>query len=94
MLVKLLDSNDCALMSKHKSSIRRKDIHSPLARHFVDAKHSISDLKYRSIQKIFQARGRDNLDQKLLQCESKWIFYLHTVQPEGLNEALGLSCFL
>ena len=81
-------------MSEHKSSISRKYIHPPLARHFVDAKHSVSDLKDRGIQKIFQARGGDNLDQKLLQCESKWIFYLHTVQPEGLNEELGLSCFL
>ncbi len=54
MIVKLLDSYNCALMSEHKSSIRRKYIHPPLARHFVDAKHYVSDLKFCGIQNIFK----------------------------------------
>ncbi len=34
-----------------------------------------------------------NLERKLLQTESKWIFCLNTVQPNGLNEYFNLSSF-
>ncbi len=42
---------------EHMSSIRRKDITSPVARHFNEASHSISDLDFTVIEHIPQLRS-------------------------------------
>ena len=79
---------------EHMSAIRRKDITSPVARHFMEAGHSTADLSFIVIEQVKKARRGGDLDTKLLQTESRWIFYLQSVNPGGLNEDLSLQCYL
>ena len=81
-------------INEHKSSIRRADPKSAVARHFADDNHSLSDLIFCGIDMVFPKRRGGNVDQNLLQCECKYIYYLKTLQPHGLNEELEMSCFL
>ena len=72
------------------SAIRRKDIKSPVARHFMEAGHSIADLtsSHLVIEQVKKSRRGGDLEAKLLQIESRWIYYLQTVNPGGMNEEL------
>ncbi len=79
---------------EHMSAIRRKDLKSPVARHFVDMSHSVLYLNFVVIEKLTQTRRGGNLERRLLQKECRWIFYLKSLHPLGMNEDLSLNCFL
>ncbi len=81
-------------INEHRSSICRGDLKSPVARHFKDLNHPARTLVICGIDQILPSRRYSNTDQRLLQCESRWIFQVKTEQPLGLNETLNLSCFL
>lgn len=81
-------------INEHRSAINRKDAKSPVARHFTETNHTVSDLKWIGIDRVFSTRRRGCTPQALLQCEAKWIFYLKTLHPKGLNDDFDLSCFL
>lgn len=66
-----------------------------MARHFADADHKLTDMRFCGIQRLTGLRkGGDSNKKKLLQYEAKWIYYMDCVYPKGLNEKLKLSCFL
>ena len=79
---------------EHMSAIRRKDIKSPVARHFMEAGHSTADLSFTVIEQVKKSRRGGDLDTKLLQTESRWIYYMQSVNPGGMNEDLSLQCYL
>ncbi|KAJ8356539.1 hypothetical protein SKAU_G00193330 [Synaphobranchus kaupii] len=81
-------------INEHRSSIRRGDPKSPVARHFQEAEHPVTTLRFCGIDKINPSRRHTDIEFKLLQCESRWIFMLKTEHPAGLNETLNLTCFL
>ena len=81
-------------INEHKSAIRRKDPKSAVARHFADGNHSITDLDFCGIDLITPSRRGGNTDKFLLQCECRYIYYMKTLYPNGMNEELDMSCFL
>ena len=81
-------------ISEHKSSIRNKDMKSPVARHFNSAGHDVCTLKFQGIEFVPPPKRGGNRDKILLQREARWIHLLQTESPKGLNEELILSCFL
>ena len=60
----------------------------------MEAGHSIADLTYLVIEHVKKSRRGGDLEAKLLQIESRWIYYLQTVNPGGMNEELSLQCYL
>jgi len=80
-------------ISEHKSSIRRNDINYPVARHFNEASHPVSSLRFQSIEHIELPR-RGDIDMKLCQRELFWIDTLNALQPTGLNEDFDMSVML
>ncbi len=78
---------------EHKSAIRRGDEKSSIARHFRDANHPVSSLTFCVIQQIKTPHRGTDMERRLLQTECKWIFYLKTLHPLGLNEEMSLNCF-
>ncbi|XP_073425439.1 uncharacterized protein [Dendrobates tinctorius] len=66
-----------------------------LPRHFK-FKHDCdaSLLRVRGIDAINPGVRGGNLTQRLLQCETRWIWLLDTVHPKGLNEAISFAPFL
>ncbi len=76
------------------STIRRKDLKSPVARHFVEMSHSVLDLNFVVIEKLTQTRRGGHLERRLLQKECRWIFDLKSLHALGMNEDLSLNCFL
>ena len=79
---------------EHKSAIQIKDLKSPIARHFIEANHPLSTLSFCVIEQINKTRRGGDIDRKLLKAESRWIFYMKSLHPDGLNEDLTLSCSL
>uniref|UniRef100_A0A803JBV1 Reverse transcriptase domain-containing protein n=1 Tax=Xenopus tropicalis TaxID=8364 RepID=A0A803JBV1_XENTR len=85
-------------MNNHRSVIRLAlasgNSDSPLARHFVQQRHSLPMLRAMLIDQIPPlSRGGDR-SKLLLQREAQWIRRLDTIAPRGLNEMFSLSCFL
>lgn len=79
-------------ITEHNSA--RNDVTSSIARHFHEVSHPVSTLSCCVIHQISKIRRSGNADQRLLRSECKWVFYMKTLHPEGLNEELSLSCFL
>lgn len=81
-------------ISQHVSTINTgRD--TPLARHvrfFHDGDSKV--LKFWGIVKIKQGPRKGDLNKKLLQEESKWIFRLNSLSPMGLNEGFTFSAFI
>ncbi|OCT65844.1 hypothetical protein XELAEV_18042094mg [Xenopus laevis] len=71
---------------EHLNDIRSGNESAPVSRHFKECNGG--DIKWVSVQGIEKVslgpRG-GNLQAKLLRTEVKWIYKLHTRQPEGLN---------
>lgn len=81
-------------INEHRSAISRNDPKSPIARHFSTAPHTTAQLQFIGIDRVTPSRRNRAVESKLLQCEAKWIFYMQTLSPKGLNEDLDLTCFL
>ncbi|XP_073412618.1 uncharacterized protein [Dendrobates tinctorius] len=78
-------------ISSHKSTIRCKKTWLPIPYHFINANHSVSQLRFQVIEKVERPRrGGDHI--KLLKSrESFWIYRSQTLAPKGLNRELDLS---
>ena len=81
-------------ITEHKSAIRRGDTKAPLVEHFINKSHSDSELRFWAIELIKPHPRGGDLDRTLLQREARWIDFLGTTAPNGLNEDFDLSCFL
>lgn len=81
-------------LNEHRSAINRRDPKSPVARHFNEVGHSTTDLKFMGIDRILPSRRNSCPNQPLLKTEARWIFYLKTLHPNGLNDDFDLTCFL
>lgn len=79
---------------EHKSSIRRNDDKSSVARHFHSAGHDANMLKFMGLEVVNRSPRGGDRDNHLLQREAWYIFSLNTCIPNGMNEDLQLSCFL
>ncbi|CAB1313720.1 unnamed protein product [Coregonus sp. 'balchen'] len=77
----------------YRISIRNQDPKSPVAMHFMTARH-VASLKYMGIVHVKVPRQGGDIDRRLLQRESYWIFSLETMSPKGLNEDFPISHFL
>lgn len=82
-------------IAEHKAAIRNKNMDYAIARHYIQANHgSCASLKFWGIDKITPPPRGGDLVKILLKREAYWIHTLNTVEPNGLNEELCLSCFL
>ena len=82
-------------IGEHKTAIRTQNMEYAMARHFKEANHgSPASLKFWGIEKITAPPRGGDIINKLLRRESFWIHTLNTLEPNGLNEELSLSCFL
>ncbi|XP_069466482.1 uncharacterized protein [Ambystoma mexicanum] len=80
--------------SEHKSTIRCKNLRSPVARHFIEFQHTIAQIKFQVIEIVKRPHRGGNYQSLLSQREKYWIHTLDTLQPKGLNDEFSLSCFL
>ncbi|XP_077124264.1 uncharacterized protein LOC143781516 [Ranitomeya variabilis] len=81
-------------ISKHKSTIRCKNTLLPLPHHFINAGHSIPQLKFQVIEHVPVPRRGGNRIQTLKRREAFWIHELDTMTPRGLNRDYDLLAFL
>lgn len=72
-------------LTKHKSTIRCRNLMLPLPSHFDKAGHNISQLRYQIIEHVLMPRQGGNRIPLLKQRESFWIHRLNTLNPNGLN---------
>ncbi|XP_041424928.1 uncharacterized protein LOC121395443 isoform X1 [Xenopus laevis] len=80
-------------IGEHRSDVRLKKHTSPLARHFMEANHQVSQLKFMGIERVRTPTRGGNREILLKQRELKWIYRLQTLSPNGLNEDRELSLF-
>lgn len=80
-------------IGEHRSMIRNKNTNSNLVAHWLEANHSIAQVKFMVIEKVQHIEGID-MNQFLLQKEVFWTKRLGTMVPLGLNDKLDMSCFL
>ncbi|XP_054853294.1 uncharacterized protein LOC129341953 [Eublepharis macularius] len=78
---------------EHISRIRSKVMGAPLTGHFLEEKHSATDMKV-AILTVVRPTGSINVNRELLKREAEWIFSLRTLKPKGLNTELSLQCYL
>ncbi len=81
-------------IAEHRCSIRNQDPKSPVAMHFLQAKHSVASLTYQGIEHVKHPRRGGDTNRLLLQRESFWIFTLGTMSPKGMNEDFPINHFL
>lgn len=81
-------------ISEHRSKIRAGDERSPVAAHFKQAGHNVSALRYHGVERVERKRRGGDLEKRLLQQETYWIFSLNTTSPYGLNEDFDIKPFL
>lgn len=81
-------------ISEHRSAIRNCVATSPVAQHFMKAKHNVSSLKFIGLETVKYPRRGGDLDNLLLKRELFWIYTLETLAPRGLNEDFDIRPFL
>lgn len=74
------------------TEVQNKFGESTVARHFYEARHNISELRWQIIEEIY--RDQVSLGKRLLQREAFWITTFETLVPKGLNEECNLNVFL
>ncbi|OCT93153.1 hypothetical protein XELAEV_18016218mg [Xenopus laevis] len=77
-------------IGEHKSDIKRKILQNPVAGIFIEAGHSISQLRFQILQQIPRPRRGGDRVKQLLKCEANWIRKLGTLTPGGLNKEYEL----
>lgn len=55
---------------------------------------NIEHLYFQGIELVRPSVRKGDLNRIILQKECFWIFKLHCVEPEGLNEQLNFNCFI
>ncbi|KAL7382988.1 hypothetical protein ABVT39_002950 [Epinephelus coioides] len=77
-------------LNEHRSSIKRADMTSTVARHFCEHGHIVKDLKCIGIEKVVLNRRGGDQEKRLLQRECAWIHKLKTLVPSGMNEDFNM----
>ncbi|OCT96677.1 hypothetical protein XELAEV_18008889mg, partial [Xenopus laevis] len=82
-------------LTEHKSAIRNK-LNQPVAKHFNENGHTISQLRIQILDLVSRRRRGGDRDKELLRKEAHWIKRLGTtgMSPHGLNHEYDLSPFL
>ncbi|XP_071986734.1 uncharacterized protein [Engystomops pustulosus] len=78
---------------KHKSTIRLNNTLLPIPAHFLEARHSINQLKFQIIEHVEMPRRGGDRVGLLKKRESYWIHTLQTLQPDGLNRDYNIQSF-
>lgn len=83
-------------ITEHKSKIRQfiggsepnegSDSETAVARHFLEHRHQVSDLKWCVLEQINTHLESNQFKKRLLSREIFWIHQLDTLCPGGLNE--------
>ncbi|CAJ0949676.1 unnamed protein product [Ranitomeya imitator] len=81
-------------ISKHKSTIRCKNLLLPIPSHFSNQGHSVSQLQFQIIEHIPPNRRGGDRVARLKRREAFWIHTLETLHPLGLNREYDLASFL
>ncbi|XP_060128613.1 uncharacterized protein LOC132591893 [Zootoca vivipara] len=82
-------------IGEHRSRIRNKVMEAPLTPHFLQMKHSDSDLMFFGLWQYTPKKyHKQDILKILRQQETKLIFMFKTLQPDGLNSDLDLSVFI
>lgn len=81
-------------ISEHRSAIRRHDLNSSIARHFLALQHQVSQLRFMAIEQVRLPKRGGDLIKHTLQRELHWIYELNTKSPLGLNEEIDLSPYV
>ncbi|CAJ0949522.1 unnamed protein product [Ranitomeya imitator] len=81
-------------ISKHKSTIRCKNLLLPLPSHFIEKGHNLSQLKFQIIEHVTPLRRGGDRITMLKRREAYWIHELNTLSPKGLNRDYELSSFI
>lgn len=80
-------------INEHRSSIKRNDLTSPVARHF-NVKHPNSPLFFLGIEAIKLNQRGGNINFIWKKREAFWIFRFKSLHPRGMNEDFSISEFL
>lgn len=82
-------------MYRHIHSMRKCDPDLPLGRH-VTSIHagSFPRIKFLVLDRVHPPQRGGDWDKRLMQIESRWIFYLGATSPPGLNDSLSFKPFL
>ncbi|OCT95215.1 hypothetical protein XELAEV_18012901mg, partial [Xenopus laevis] len=81
-------------VGEHKSDIMRKVKQSPVAQHFIEVGHSVSQLRFQVLQQVLKPRRGGDRIKLLLKCESSWICRLETLSPKSMNKEYDLSTII
>lgn len=81
-------------ITSHKSTIRTQKIDLPVPRHFSEAGHDVSELKFAIIDHVPPLDRGGNREKRLKQKELYWINKFDTRYPKGLNIDYPLHVFL
>lgn len=76
-----------------KEEPKKKFGETTVARHFLEYKHNVSEIKWQIVEQI-EVRAHTDMGLQLLRRESYWINKLGTLAPQGMNENLNLNVFL
>ncbi|XP_073522664.1 uncharacterized protein [Phyllobates terribilis] len=80
-------------ISKHKSTIRCKNLLLPIPHHFIYNGHNISQLRFQVLEQVQQPRRGGDRIHLLKQTEAYWIHKLESLSPKGLNRDYDLLSF-
>ncbi|CAJ0934922.1 unnamed protein product [Ranitomeya imitator] len=81
-------------ISKHKSTIRCKNLMLPLPSHFIEKGHNLSQLRFQIIEQVTPPRRGGDRVTILKRREAYWIHELNTLSPKGLNRDYELMSFI
>ncbi|CAJ0929930.1 unnamed protein product [Ranitomeya imitator] len=81
-------------VSKHKSTVRCKNLLLPIPSHFNTQGHNVSQLQFQVIEHIPPIRRGGDRMARLKRREAFWIHTLETLHPMGLNRDYDLASFL
>ncbi|CAJ0936653.1 unnamed protein product [Ranitomeya imitator] len=81
-------------VSKHKSTIRCKNVLLPIPHHFITAVHQVSQLKFQVIEHVSVPRRGGDRVRILKKREAFWIHELQTLSPHGLIREYDLLAFI
>lgn len=78
---------------EHWSRLKNGVLNAPMVEHCSAAQNHFEDLKFFVIYK-YENKGFNRQDvKKVLLCrEHFWIFKLHTMAPDGMNQGMDLLC--
>lgn len=72
-------------LNQHRYSIRKEKMDLPVSKHFKEAGHTQSDLRFRVLEQVELGRRGGDRQAILKKRKLYWIYTLKTLRPNGLN---------